>query len=662
MDKHIRIAALQCNFQTEAETLNMPARWNEIGFNFEQLLQTHADLYSAVYDPKRHHDLLAKYAENARKNNIRLIIYMNVHILGPSLKEHYDEWCTRDENGNPYKLYRTYPGSCLNSGWREYFYSCLEFLKEFDIEGIFFDGPTMTNCHCPHCQALFKKQTGKEMSEATTQEITAFTTRNVMEFKHELYRKVKEINPAWSSYYNEGLFSGRLDAEQMAYSLQSDDIIGTEGGFFFYDEPRKIPYWKCSSAAKLAEAVAGNKQTVVFFAGDHKAWGWFMHTDSELKLCYTSAIANGASVWLGVHHRPDSLNRDSGKTIREMVQFDKKHDALYQNTTSAAETAVFYSFNTAAYYAKSAESSDLYNADARHNAKTPGNYTEAFQGALAALEHLSVPFDIVTELAPDALMKYKTILVPGMAMLDDTSLAAMKQFVANGGLLIADGEFGFFDGKGKPRADLADVAELTGARPSAEWMDMQNFNYISVTDKTFYNDNAFGYIPAPRWCYPLTLEAGAESAVLAPEPMAGCYASRPGVPSIPVAASHKFGKGECLYFAGGLFEFYGKYQIHVLRNWFAHLLAKRPATYRLLGAKPGISITVRKCSEGTLVHLTNFLGITRPLDGVIPLAGMKLTAPEATATDLRTGESLSKDADGNFILPVQTEYAVFLLS
>ena len=664
LPRHLRIAALQCNFQTEDETLAMPARWREIGFDTEQLLHTHADLYSAVYDPARHRDLLARYLENSRREGLRTIIYMNVHILGPSLKEHFDEWGTMDVDGRQQRLYGTYPGCCLNSGWRQYFYSCLESLRDFDIEGFFFDGPMLTDCRCPHCHALFRQATGKDFEEATPEEVRNFRRENVTAFKHELYQKVKSLNPNWISYYNEGLFSGNLTAAELSRNLECNDLVGTEGGFFFYDEPKTVPYWKCSSSAKLAEAVSGGKPTVIFFAGDHKAWGWFMHTDSELKLCYASALANGASIWLGLHHRPDSLNTASGDVIREMVQFDRSHDALYQHTRSLAEVAVFYSFNTAALYPKSAESSDLYGAD-EHHGKRPGDYYVATHGAFAALEHLSIPFDVVTELNLEVLSRYRAVFAPGAAMLDDASLRALKCYVKQGGFLLADGEFGFFDELDRPRQDWTILQDLTGAKPADNWLDLKRFNYMSVNDPEFPNDNAFGYIPAPRWCYPLTLQEDATAIVKIPAPLAGCYAARPGVPTIPAASHRRLGSGECIYFAGGLFEFYYRFQIHAIRKWFKYLLDKRGLAWRLENARPGISMTIRETQDGqALVHLTNFIGVTRPLDGVVPVEALRLAVPPQYqhALDLKTECELMRGQDGYFQLPALAEYAVFCLS
>ena len=85
-------------------------------------------------------------------------------------------------------------------------------------------------------------------------------------------------------------------------------------------------------------------------------------------------------------------------------------------------------------------------------------------------------------------------------------------------------------------------------------------------------------------------------------------------------------------------------------------------SYRLIGARPGISISVRQTvDEQVMVCIADFIGVTRPLDGVVPLAGMKLAAPKSSAVDLKTGETLKRDADGSFILPTQAEYAFFLL-
>ena len=93
--KHRRIAALQCNFQSDEGILAMPEKWQAMGFDTEQLLHTHADSYSGVYDPELHAGLLRQYMQRMKALDMKVVMYMNCHILGPSLKDHYDDWTAR---------------------------------------------------------------------------------------------------------------------------------------------------------------------------------------------------------------------------------------------------------------------------------------------------------------------------------------------------------------------------------------------------------------------------------------------------------------------------------------------------------------------------------------------------------------------------------------
>lgn len=662
LKKHFRLAALQCNFQTREQTLSMPKFWHDNGFNTEQLLHTHADLYSAIYDPSKHKEIMTEYLKNSQQNGIDTIVYMNCHILGPSLKDHYDDWCVISKDGSHPKLYGTYPGACLNSKWKEYFFACIESLGVFKLEGLFFDGPVRMPCYCPACQAEFKKMFGKEMSEATEKEVWEFTDKSLLNFKKELYAKVKSVNPNWVMYFNEGLFAGHNTANRMLNNLKYNDLVGTEGGFFFYDPPKNLPYWHCATYAKMAEATAHGKPSVIFFAADHKPWGWFLHTSNELRLCYADAIGNGASVWLGLHSNPVNYNCKSGRDIMNMVKFDAANDRLYQNTKSIADTAVFYSFSTACLYKSSGESSDFYG-ESQGGTKDPGDYLASVHGAFAALEHLSMPYDIVTDMYPEEIMKYKVILAPCLAMLDDKTLESMRQFVKAGGILLADGTFGFYNENGAKR-DPESFRDLVGASVTGKPYNMYTFNYMSLKWEGFESENAYDYQPAPEWIYKLDVKDNAETICMIPEPLEGCYSARPGVPSIPVATRNKLGKGMFCLFAGGLFEYYDSFQIEAIRRWFSSVFATVSHDFKLEKSIPGLSMTVRETENGSvLVHLTNHIGATRPLVDIQDINGAVLNTPAEwkTAKVLLGNGCAEKLADGKFQLPPLGDVTVLLL-
>ena len=661
MKKHLRIAALQCNFQSREKTLSMPEFWAEHGFNVEQLLHTHADLYSAIYDPERHKALMTEYLERSQACGLRTIVYMNCHILGPSLQEHFQDWSIQKKDGGQVLLYGTYPACCLNSGWRDYFFSCVESLGDFDWEGLFFDGPAYHDCSCPACQKKFLAETGKPLSQATQEEHRAFTRRSVLAFKEALRRKVKSVNPSWCMYFNEGLFSGTHDGVSMAAHLATNDLVGTEGGFFFYCEPKKLPFWRCAVYAKMAEAVAGDRPTVIFFAADHKPWGWVLHTPAELRLCYADAIGNGASVWLGIHSNPDNFQTQSGKAVLDMVKFDAEHDACYQNTHSLAEVAVLYSFNTASHSRNVPEESDFYGTG-NANGDRPGNYYDAVQGAFALLEHLNLPYDIVTDLNPQALKRYRVLLAPNASCLDSQTLQACQNFVDHGGVLLADGQFAAFQEDGSPRNV---IPPWLGIHRREGVVDQKRFNYLSLQWEGFQADNAFGYLPSPSWVIPVEPRPEAEILGRIPVPLAGCYAARPGIPTIPVAIRTGVGKGRLCLFSGGFFEFYYSFPHAALRRWGQTILKEQKLQYRLEGAPAGVSLTVRETDQGKLlVHLTNHVGVVRPLTAVPTLTGIALHTPEKWRQGrvlLGKGEKLSPTCPGCFPLPPLEEVTILLL-
>ena len=662
MKKHLRIAALQCNFQTREQTLNMPAFWSDFGFNAEQLLHTHADMYSAVYDESRHGELLEEYMQNSAANNISTIVYMNCHILGPSISDRKEEWAVRDVNGEYPLSYGTYPACCLNSSWRDYFFDCVESLKKFNIYGLFFDGPHYHTCTCPWCQAKFEREYNKKYSEATANEIAKFTYNNTIEFKEALYKKVKSVNPDWQMYFNEGLFVGRVASQSFARQLATDDIIGTEGGFFYYFEPKNHNQWYCSSAAKLAEAVAGDKPTVIFFAGDHKPWGWFMHTPAETALCYISALGNGASIWYGIHCNPDNLDSEAGRMAKKLVQFDKKYDSLYQSTKSLADVAVFYSYDTAAHYRKSGEVSDLY-ADEGKASDFPGDYRSAIQGAFGLLSHLNTPYDLVCELNLQDLKRYKVVIAPSLAMISDATRDALQEYVANGGTLIADGEFGFYDENGKKRAAGA-FEDITGVTFKDQYREHKIFNYCAFPG-FFEADNAHHWLPAPAWSAVIDVKDQSTLFGLTSEPMRGCYESKPPMPTLPFANKTTHGKGAVYYIAAGALEFYYSYTNTAWRNLFAKLIRMHSENkFVLENASTSVCMTVRESSENcVLVHLTNYTSGTRPIEKSAELYDLVLNVPEnyTSATELWSGKTLKMIAPGKFAIDKLSEIAIIKL-
>ena len=558
---HMRIAALQCNFEGGRErTLLVPRLWSEFGFDVEQLFHTHSELYSAVFDEKRYGSLLKEYLQETSKKGISVILYLNCHILLESQGDMASEWAQVDESGQYPLLYETYYACCVNSTWTDYFLGVIESLREYGIAGVFFDGPVRSPCFCPRCRAKFAAENGIAMTQGSAAQVAQFTLRSVIEFIRKTYEKVKETNPDWVSYINTNLLHSRTSAREMQEILSYNDIVGTEGGFQFYGPPKDVDIWRCGLHARLVEAVAGQKPKVIFMAGDHKPWSWYLHTPAETKLCYASTIANGCSVWYGIHCSTPNLDSVAGDAARKMVQFDKAHSRLYGRTRSLADVGLFFSFDTSKHYTSSGERTDFYDSGASEVDKVVGNYGESFQGAFAALFRSGVPFDVVTELNIQDLSRYSVLVVPTGACMSEETAAAIRAFVRGGGTLIADSETSLYDEELNKREDFL-LSDLFGVSFQT-YRRYKTHDYFAF-EPEFDPFKAEGVkvLPAPAVALDVSVSEGSQVMAKLYPPLPGRYAGRPEEALYPFIVKNGIGKGVCYYLAGTFFELYRGYGI-----------------------------------------------------------------------------------------------------
>ena len=108
------------------------------------------------------------------------------------------------------------------------------------------------------------------------------------EFLAESYRRFKQQKPDGVLYINLPIGHEHASYADLRKELPYNDLVGTEGGFMFYESPKQARLWKTSLAARHLEAVAPEKPRVIFMAGDQKPWSWYMHQPGETAFCIAS--------------------------------------------------------------------------------------------------------------------------------------------------------------------------------------------------------------------------------------------------------------------------------------------------------------------------------------------------------------------------------------
>ncbi len=662
-DKPMRIAALQCNFGED--DLAVIDKWVDMNFNVEQLFHPIADNYSAIYDPNTDKKLLAAYVKKAHQKGLKIILYLNVHILGPSLEHNKNIWSQRNQDGSISYMYETYPSICLNSPWKEYFYTVLDSLKSLDIDGIFLDGPVITNggCYCKFCKEKFRKEYHKNLTEHSKNRWKFFAdTRD--EFLQNAYDIWKNNNPNKVFYMNFPVIHARESFVRISNALKYNDILGTEGGFMFYGPAKDAFLWRPSLTSKLLEAIAPEKPRVIFMAADHKPWNWWLHSPLETKLCISSVIANAANIWYGLHGSTVLLNSKSGDAVKEVLGFYKDNEDLLVDTKSFSNVALFYSVAN-----KTKIKSDF--ANPIDEKSFYGAAENALRGYYSLLNESHIPFDIITDLnlTKEKLNKYKIVILPNILAFNKNTEKIIRNFVKNGGLLIAELGASLFNKVGEKEEDFY-LSDVYGVSTSGKYSKHKNYNYFIIDSNIKLNENIDGtYLPLPLISIDITPYDNTEVICKAIEDLSGRYVPLPEN-KYPFATLHKFGSGKAIYFAGSIGEMYNEYHVKEYRALLQNIiLSELGETIEFENAPTDLEVVLRKQNQNLILHLVNYqAGPTRPFEKVTTISNLKFKIPKkwnitkVISKKLNTElKSYETDSSFNYVLPKMKDYELLLL-
>jgi len=662
----MRIAALQCNF--EKDSFKVIDYWKDFGFNTEQLFHPIADLYSALYDPKKHEALLKRYVAKAHKNGIKIILYLNIHILGPAIADKKDTWSMRDAKGGIVMLYEnTYPSICLNSPWKEHFFSTVEQVAGLGIDGLFLDGPVMgkSGCYCESCRKLYEKIFS--IPRDNPAKSWDFNNQTQESFLTEAHDRWKAINSG-PFYMNLPLLHASQSFVEPSRSLVYNDIVATEGGFMHYGPAKEAFLFKPSFTSKLLEGVAPDKPRVIFMAADHKPWSWWPHTPAETALCIASCAANGANVWYGLHGSTELLKTPAAAEARKMFRFLRANEKWYAGTSSLSRVGLIYSYVSDRRHSHSADESDF---TSRETPKEPlkGNMELAARGYSEILIESGIPFDVITDLSASAMKasRYDVLILPSCGALSREMEDALKEYVNQGGTLLAECDATLYDASGRLQADFG-LSDVFGVSFDGRYLKHDNWNYFKLAETSPLRKTAGASL------LPLPLLTLAINPVGNPEIHARTLKDMPGrytllqQPEYPFIIENAYGNGKCFYISAAFGEMYYQYHPVEYRKIIAGLVRQNTAgNIELLNAPPTIEMAVRAKDNAIVLHLVNYTaGPLRPFESVTTVQNLLIRLPKTIkagkAKSLTLKRMLKFDRKNNsFTLPQLGIYDVIVI-
>ncbi len=189
-------------------------------------------------------DLLQECISAFHKRNIRFVARFDFSITDDTTFLQKPQWFARRKDKSPY-----YRGEKRMGNWNLFLTTCAtggyrneevgvpvirEVLRQYDIDGIFFNAPFASACFCERCQKLYFERYGKEMPEDENGFASDWLSYCTKENIGKIYRAIKEIRPEVPMilYYNpfdsRSKEMGRFDRDSIYDRYATADLICTE--------------------------------------------------------------------------------------------------------------------------------------------------------------------------------------------------------------------------------------------------------------------------------------------------------------------------------------------------------------------------------------------------------------------------------------------------
>ncbi len=404
-------------------------------------------------------------ADACHKNGIKFAHHVTTTLVKQSYyQSHPDFTCVNIATGKPhYEATYDFATACLNNDnyWHDYMQRLEKLFANVKLDGIMVDeieywGDTL--CGCDWCRRKFRADTGLELPTSDDQNF--FRNLNNSTYKRWLSWRASKLqernldiralmkkympnggfypsylcNPTytgmWNAYFQNGM---QLDA-QVAYS--SSVGIEYEPRFFnnYYNWPVAVVEMKFE---KAVNRVLDSNPWIYFYPtqyGDY-IWQWNL------------SMALGFNIWFPGEQAPE---KNVEKARSALTGWMAKYQKLIGKTSAYANTGIVYSTNTRDLCPEGTE------------------WREGFFGVSQLLtdSHTSYQMLVDRDLTNRELLKgFRTLVMFNTVCLSDRAVATIREFVRNGGTLLASSNISLRDENGNMRNDfgLADVLGVSYA-------------------------------------------------------------------------------------------------------------------------------------------------------------------------------------------------------
>ncbi|MFK7692251.1 beta-galactosidase trimerization domain-containing protein [Paenibacillus sp. HJGM_3] len=549
-------------------------------------------------------DLLAEASAAAKRHGINLVAYYNVGLNTHVALQNPDYRQRTAEQEPVTEAFGFYDLLCMNSPYRDYVYGQLEEIAtHYEVSGFFFDiSYVWTNCcYCEYCQTRYKARYGYAMPTSPQPGTTAMSQwqafrRDIRQhFMRDAAMRLKAINPelliGWN-HAGDPRF-GQVETDRYA------DYFTSEFHPPHYAYGSLLARWKRSFA----------KPFELMMPSEMGSWGeWTLAPTPTLMTTAAIAVANGGSISFGHVAYPSGeykgrIPAPVMSAISAANHWVKTLEPWLLEAESEPMVAVLYAL----------ENKRMLEDAALARSKNE----EHLQGVHRILTEGHIHFDIIDEThLLERLERYELLIVPDQAYLSDTVQRRIREYVQNGGCLVASGRTSLYKSDGERDADFG-LADLFGV----QFLDESTYSltYLDSIDARLAENvpdmpillkqadqRSLRVVPTSSEVLCSLTEPALETTVNRHVYHQHAHPAR-RTPD-PAITFHTPGKGKCMYIAGPIEAAYWSSGSPWLRNIYLNGIRKLYPNPKVEVKAPlSVEVNVMRQREPSrlIVHLIN---------------------------------------------------------
>lgn len=418
----------------------------------------------------RGRNVLGEMIEKCHAHDIAVVIYVSL-IFDRWAGDNHPDWRMITHAGKPQGEGGRHGLACPNSPYREYVRSFTEEIcQKFDFEGMRFDmtfWPSL--CYCQHCQKRFADEVGGELPRVINwqdERWVAFARareRWLAEFAAVATDTVRKHKPQATVEHQSSTYPLNWQFGVAAPLVPQNDFLQ---GDFYGDSLQG------SFVRKLLEELTPNRPfgfetSFSMELRDHTG----KKSEALLEAKASAAIADAAAfIFIDAIDPLGTLN----PTVHERMGrvFDRLMPYYaHLGGTRVQDVTLYYSLDSKFNLATPGRGPDMVDLSDTHTS----NSMQAARRLIA--NH--VPFGVITKKSLAKLPDTKVLVLSNVHMMDEDEVRAIRQWVENGGTLLASGSTSLINKQGQTQKDFM-LADVLGVHlVKADWRDQEH--YIAPT-------------------------------------------------------------------------------------------------------------------------------------------------------------------------------------